>query len=361
MLLNNGSFIINRSCGWPARSEAWSACHWILRRLLASNGKTLKKVLVHFFGSLRIPVHFFGSIRIPVHFLDQSESRFIFSVHSESGFIFSVHSESRFIFSVHSESRFFFWFIQNPTSISTYLATWPKYSYASPTFAFLRIYSTKIFLCIPDTSISMNLLNQNILVHLWFLYFYVQVPAQPKYFCAPSIPPILLIYLTIIFLLTLTSSISMYLLDHIFLLTLNSSISTYLLNHDILLHHHHIHFYVPKYSFASLTPQFLLIYSSDQNFLSHHHQLHFYLSTWPESSFASSTCLFLIIYSTKIFFLIITTFISTYLLSQNILAHPRHDHFYLSTWPKHSFTSSPPPLTWSYPYPERLRDSAKFA
>ena len=168
-----------------------------------ATAKISRKIQVHFPSSFRILVHCFGSLRIPVHFSVQSESWFIFSVQSESWFIFSVHSESRFIFLVHSKFHHHF-----------YVPTWPKYSCTSPTFEFLCIYSTKIFLCIPDTSISMYLLDQNILAHPWFLHFYVHVTAQPKYSCAHLIPPFLRIYSTIIFLLTLDSSISTYLLDH---------------------------------------------------------------------------------------------------------------------------------------------------
>ena len=76
---------------------------------------------------------------------------------------------------------------------------------------FLCIYSTKIFLRISDTSISTYLLNQNILVHLWHLHFYVST--QPKYSCAPPTPPFLLIYSTKIYLRIPNTTISTYLLE----------------------------------------------------------------------------------------------------------------------------------------------------
>ena len=174
-----------------------------LKACWRATAKSSIKILVHFPGSIGILVHFSGSLRIRFIFSVQSESRFIFSVQSESRFIFSVHSESRFIFSVHSKSHLHF-----------YVPTRPKYSCASLTFEFLRIYSTKIFLRIPDTSISTYLLDQNILAHSRFLHFYVHVPPQPKYSCAHLIPPFLRINSTIIFLLTLDSSISTYHLDH---------------------------------------------------------------------------------------------------------------------------------------------------
>ena len=41
----------------------------------------------------------------------------------------------------------------------------------------------------------------------------------------------------------------------------------------------------------------------------------------------------LCIYSVIIFLLTLDTSVSTYLLDQNVLSHPRHLHFYVSTWP----------------------------
>ena len=105
-----------------------------------------------------------------------------------------------------------------------YVSTWSKYSCASLTTQFLFIYSTKIFLRIPNTSISMYLLDQNVLAHLWHLNSYIS--AQPKYSCTSLTPPFLQIYSTKI----------------------------------LLLHLWHLHFYIstwPKYSCASLTLPFL--------------------------------------------------------------------------------------------------------
>ena len=172
-----------------------------------TTAKSSRKILVHFLGSFRILVHFFSSLRILVHFFG--------SIRILDHFIGSTRF--RFIFLVHSESLHF------------YVLTWPKYSCASLTFEFLRIYLTKIFLSIPDTSISTYLLDQNIHAHPWFRQIYVHVPAQLKYSCAHSIPPFLRIYSTKIFMRTLGSAISTYM---------------YLLNQNILAHTRFLHFYV---------------------------------------------------------------------------------------------------------------------
>ena len=102
------------------------------------------RILVHFFGSMEIPVHFFGSFRIPVHF---------------------------------------------------YVSTRTKYSCPPTTPTFLCIYSTKIFLHIPDISISTYLLDQNILLHPWHVNFYVS--SWPKYSCTSTTFPFLRIYSTV--------------------------------------------------------------------------------------------------------------------------------------------------------------------
>ena len=81
-------------------------------------------------------------------------------------------------------------------------------------------------------------------------------------------------------------------------------------------------------------------YLLDQNILSHPRHLHFNVSTRPEYSLASSTTQFLRIYSTKVFFRILDTSISSYQLDQSILLHPRHLHFFISTRPKHSSIAS---------------------
>ena len=62
----------------------------------------------------------------------------------------------------------------------------------------------------------------------------------------------------------------------------------------------------------------------------------FYLSIRPQCSCASPTRPFLRIYLSKIFLHIPETYIFTYLLNHNILAHPRLLHFYVSTRPKYS-------------------------
>ena len=54
------------------------------------------------------------------------------------------------------------------------------------------------------------------------------------------------------------------------------------------------------------------------------------------------TPLFLCIYRTKIFFCILNTSFSKYLLAQNILSHPWQPCFYISTLPRYSFASLTP-------------------
>ena len=95
-------------------------------------------------------------------------------------------------------------------SISSYLLD-QKYSIASSTTQFLRIYSTEVFYRILDTSISSYLLDQNILSHPRHLHFFV--PTRPEYSIASSTPQFLRIYSTTIFFCIPDISISTYLLD----------------------------------------------------------------------------------------------------------------------------------------------------
>ena len=78
--------------------------------------------------------------------------------------------------------------------------------------------------------------------------------------------------------------------------------------------------------------------------------LHIYVPTRPKYLCASPTFEFLRISSTKIFFLIPDTSISTYLLDQNILAHPRFLHFYIHVppQPKYSCAHLIPPFLRIY-------------
>ena len=62
-------FISKHQFGWPAPDEAWQVRSQTFIGWPACKGKMLKKIPVHFFGSLRIPVHFFGSLGIPVHLM----------------------------------------------------------------------------------------------------------------------------------------------------------------------------------------------------------------------------------------------------------------------------------------------------
>ena len=117
-----------------------------------------------------------------------------------------------------------------------------------------------------------------------------------------------------------------------------------LTSQDILSHPWHLHFYLstwPKYSCPSSTPQFLRSYST-KIFFAYPWHLNFYVSTQPNYPFPSLTSTFLSVYSTKKFFCIPETSISTYILDQNVLLHPRHLHFYLFTWPKYSCASPTP-------------------
>ena len=170
-----------------------------------------------------------------------------------------------------------------------YLPTWPKYSFASVTPPFLRINWTKIFLRIIKTTISTCIYsNQNIRLHPWHLYFYVST--RPRYSFASVTPPFLRINLTEIFYRILDTSISSYQLDR------NLS--------------------------RSSTSPFLCIYST------------------RIFSLASSTPPFLRIYSTEAFYCILDKSISLYLLDRNILSHPQHLHFFVSTRPEYSIASS---------------------
>ena len=175
-------------------------------------------------------------------------------------------------------------------------STWSSYSCASMTPQFLHITSTKIFFRI---SITMYLINQNILACGW--HFHFNISTEPKYSFASLTSPFLRVYLTKIFFRIPDTSISMYILDQIFFCILDITISTCQLDQNILVHPWHLHFYV---------------------------------CTQANYSFASSTSPFLHVYSTKIIFRIPDTSISTYLLNQCILSHPQHLHFYVSTWTK---------------------------
>ena len=228
----------------------------------------------------------------------------------------------------HSEHNFHF-----------FISTRQEYSVASLTPPFLRTYSTWIFNPILNTSISLYLLDWNILLHPWHLNFFVSTGQE--YSIASSTPPFLHTYST-----------------RIFNRILDTSITSYLLDRSILLHPRQLHFFVstlPKYSFASSTPPFLRTYSTrifyrvlntsistyllDQNIFSYPWHINFNVSTRPEYSIASSTTPFLRIYSTRIFHRILDTSISTYQLDQNIRLHPWHLNFYVSSVPKYSFAS----------------------
>ena len=192
-----------------------------------------------------------------------------------------------------------------------------------------------------NTSISTYPLDQNILLHLWHLHFYVST--GPKYSCASSKPQ--------------------FLRSHPWHLYFYISIQS----KNIFSHLWHLHFYVstqPKYSIASSTPQYLRIYLTeifyrilntsislyllDQNEQSHPWQLNFFVSTRPKYSIASSTPQFLCIYLTRIFYRILNISISSYLLNRSILLHPRQLHFFVSTRPEYSFACSTPPFLRTY-------------
>ena len=231
------------------------------------------------------------------------------------------------------------------TSISTYQldqnillhpykSTWRRNSFATMTPPFLRSYSTEIFFRILDTSISLYQLDQNILSPSQHLHHFVST--WPEYSIAFSTPPSLCIYLTRIFYRNFDTSISSNLIDQ---------------NIPHCIHNTSISFVStqPEYSIASSTPQFLRIYLTrifhcildtsismyplDRNILLHPQQLHIFVSTWPEYSITSLIYPFLRIYLTRIFFRILNTSISLYLLNQNIPSHPWHLNFYVTTQP----------------------------
>ena len=160
--------------------------------------------------------------------------------------------------------------LSHPRQIHFFVSTRPQYSIGSLTPPILCTYSTRIFYCILDNSISLYLLDRNIPLHPRHLLFFVST--RPDYSIASSTTSFLCIYSTRIFHCILDTSISLYLLDR-----------------SILLH-----------------PQ----------------QLHFFVSTRPEYSIASLTPPFVRTYSTTIFYCIRDTSISTYLLDHNILSYP---------------------------------------
>ena len=86
----------------------------------------------------------------------------------------------------------------------------------------------------------------------------------------------------------------------------------------------------------------------DRNILSHPWHLHFFVSTRPEYSIASSTIPFLCIYSTRIFYRILDTSISSHLFDQNNISHHRQIHFFVSTRPEYSIGSSTPPFLCTF-------------
>ena len=230
----------------------------------------------------------------------------------------------------------------HPRHLHFFVPTWPEWSVASLTPQFLRFFSTEIFYRILDTSISSYLLDQNIQLHPRQFHFFVST--RPEYSIASSTPPFLRIFSTRIIYRIIDKFISLYLLDQ-----------------NILSDPRHLHFFVPsrpEHSIASLKTQFLCIYSTeifhcildtscssyllDQNILSHPLQIHFFVSTRPEYSIASLTPPFFHIYSTEVFSRIRDTFISTDQLDRNILSHPLHLHFFVPTRPEYSIASSTP-------------------
>ena len=243
--------------------------------------------------------------------------------------------------------------LSHPRHLPFFISTRPGYSIASSTPPFLRIYLTRIFYCILNNSISLYLLNRNILSDPWHVNAYVST--RPEYSIASSTTPILRINSTRIFDRIVDNSISTYQLDHnIRSHPWHIHFYIYLLDQYILSHPQHINFYVPtrpKYSCASPTFEFLCIYSTkiflripdtsistylhDQNIIAHPWFFHFYVhvTAQPKYSCAHSIPPFLRIYSTIIFLLTLDSSISTYLLDQDILAHPWFLYFYVSSWP----------------------------
>jgi hypothetical protein len=100
--------------------------------------------------------------------------------------------------------------------------------------------------------------------------------------------------------------------------------SAYLLNKNILLHP------------CSLNSVYLL----DQNILAHPLSIKFYIPTWQKYSSAPSFFQSLHTYLTKIFKRTLFLSNSTYLLDEDILAHPLSIKFYVPTWQKHSSAPS---------------------
>lgn len=181
------------------------------------------------------------------------------------------------------------------TSVSTYVATQPKFlcilvddtsiyltktnfgildtSISTYLLVLIHIplaHSWHFCIILDDASISMYyLLDHYILANPWLLHVYVST--WPKYSFASLTPPFLYIFLTIVHLNTLYTSISMYLLVQ-----------------NILLCPLHLHIYLSPWPWLyscspSLTCPFLH-YLLDQNILLHSWHLHFYVSNWPKYS-----------------------------------------------------------------------------
>ena len=141
----------------------------------------------------------------------------------------------------------------------------------------LHVHHSTQLLCIPDTSISMLLLHQNILSQLLHFHFYVST--RPKYSCTSLRPPFLCISSTKIFLHLCISDTS----PEYTCLSFNHFVSTR-----------------PKYSCASLTStsKFLISgISLTKIFLNH---CIIISDTRPKYS-CTSLNHFLRIYSTQIF------------------------------------------------------------
>ena len=254
--------------------------------------KSSIKILVHFPSSFRILAQFFWFTKNPGSFFRINQNPGSFSRFNQNHGSFS-----RLIQNPGSFSRF----IQNPTSIST--CTNDCNILAHPCHFHFYV-STR-----PK---STHLLEQNILAHPRFLHFYIHELARPKYSCTPSIPQFLGIYLTERFLLILDTSISTYLLDRNILAHpqhLHFYASTRPKDSCASLTPPFLRICSKKIFLCTLDTS-ISMYLLDQNIPAYPRHLHFFESTWPKYSIhIYSTIIFLLIGDTSILFM--------YLLYQN--------------------------------------------
>ena len=149
--------------------------------------------------------------------------------------------------------------LSHPQHLNFSVFSWPKYSFTSLKSLFLHINSTKIFFCILHTSIF-TYRNLHFFVSTWPEYSIASLTppllrfySTRIFFCILT-SLILCIYSTRIFYRILDMSMSLYLLDRNILSYPRHLHFWYLLDRKIPSHPQHLHFFVstwPEYSIAS--------------------------------------------------------------------------------------------------------------